>query len=97
MNGNKVKILEERKKGGGIKEYGIEEYKKVKNLEKREIDLVLKIGGINIEYKKKMGKEIKVEEMKEGYDEVLIEMGMKGVKEIGIEGEEEKKVMDEVD
>lgn len=84
MHGHKVTIFEARPKGGGLNEYGIAAYKTVNNFAQRELEFVLKIGAINVEYNQTLGQDITIEALKAGYDAVFLGMGMPGVNDLGL-------------
>ena len=48
--GHDVTIFEARKKGGGLNEFGIATYKSINDFAQKELDWLLSIGGIKIEY-----------------------------------------------
>src|SRR5262249_38011758 len=54
MLGHEVTIYESRKKPGGLNEYGIAAYKTVDGFAQAEVEYVLGIGGITVEYGKKL-------------------------------------------
>ena len=60
MLGSRVTVFEARPKGGGLNEYGIAAYKTVNNFAQRELEFVLKIGAINIEYNQTLGQDITI-------------------------------------
>ncbi|MFL4456337.1 NAD(P)-dependent oxidoreductase [Brucella melitensis] len=97
MHGHQVTIFEARPKGGGLNEYGIAAYKTVNNFAQRELDFVLQIGGIHIEYNQTLGQDITVEALKAGYDAVFLAMGLPGVNDLGLAGEDAPNVLDAVD
>ncbi len=95
--GHQVTIFEARPKGGGLNEYGIATYKAVNNFAQRELEFVLQIGGINIEYNQRLGQDISIETLKSGYDAVFLAMGLPGVNNLGLAGEDAPNVIDAVD
>src|SRR5690606_4549561 len=84
-------------KGGGLNEYGIAAYKTVNNFAQRELEFVLKIGAINIEYNQTLGQDITIEALRAGYDAVFLAMGLPGVNGLGLPGEDAPNVIDAVD
>ena len=97
MHGHEVSIFEARPKGGGLNEYGIAAYKTVDDFAARELEFVLKIGGININYNKALGRDISLDALKSGYDATFLGMGLPGVNGLGLDGEDASNVMDAVD
>jgi len=97
MHGHQVTIFEARPKGGGLNEYGIAAYKTVNNFAQRELEFVLKIGAIHIEYNQTLGQDITIEALKAGFDAVFLGMGMPGVNDLGLVGEDAPNVIDAVD
>lgn len=95
--GHQVTIFEARPKGGGLNEYGIAAYKTVDNFAQRELEFVLKIGGITIEYNQTLGQDISIDALKAGYDAVFLAMGLPGVNGLGLDGEDAPNVLDAVD
>ena len=57
--GHDVIIYEAREKGGGLNEFGIAAYKSNDDFAQKELEWLLSIGGIKIEYGKKIGSKIK--------------------------------------
>ena len=78
-HGHDVTIYEAKKKAGGLNEFGIAAYKTVEEFAQKEIDYVTAIGGIDIEYGKRLGKHISVEKLRGQHDAVFLGMGLAGV------------------
>jgi glutamate synthase (NADPH/NADH) small chain len=97
MHGHDVTIFEARPKPGGLNEYGIASYKTVDGFAQAEIDYILAIGGITIEYGKALGRDISLTELAERYDAVFLGMGLAGVNALGADGEETQGVANAVD
>jgi glutamate synthase (NADPH/NADH) small chain len=97
MKGHDVTVFEARKKPGGLNEFGIAAYKTVDNFAQAEVDFILGIGGIAIEYGKPLGKKITLEKLRKDYDAVFLGMGLQGVNAIGIKGEDADGVDSAVD
>ena len=85
--GYKVIIFEKEEKAGGILRYGIPEYRLPKKVLDKEIE-ILEEMGINFEYKKELGKDIDLYELKKEFDAVFIGIGAHVEKKMMIEGEE---------
>ncbi|AHD09871.1 NAD(P)-dependent oxidoreductase [Phaeobacter gallaeciensis] len=97
MLGNDVVIYEARPKAGGLNEFGIAAYKSTENFASREVDWLLQIGGITVEYGKKLGAELSLDALKADYDAVFLSIGLGGVNALRAEGEDKDGVRDAVD
>ncbi|WP_273499580.1 NAD(P)-dependent oxidoreductase [Lentibacter algarum] len=95
--GHVVTIYEARKKGGGLNEFGIAAYKSVNDFAQKELDWLLSIGGITIEYGKALGEDISLAALKADHDAVFFGMGLSGVNALRCEGEALENVIDAVD
>ena len=94
--GHQVTIFEAAAKGGGLNEYGIAYYKLVDDYAQKELDFVLKIGGIDIKYDTALGKDISLAELRDTHDAVFLGIGMSDVNALNIPGEEYHGVEDAV-
>ncbi|UWR97379.1 NAD(P)-dependent oxidoreductase [Phaeobacter inhibens] len=97
MLGNDVVIYEARPKAGGLNEFGIAAYKSTENFASREVDWLLQIGGITVEYGKKLGAELSLNALKADYDAVFLSIGLGGVNALRAAGEDKDGVRDAVD
>ncbi|MEK1851531.1 MAG: NAD(P)-dependent oxidoreductase [Phyllobacterium sp.] len=97
MHGHDVTIFEARPKAGGLNEYGIAAYKSVDDFAQKELDFILEIGGITIENDKSLGRDISLDALRAGFDAVFLGMGLPGVNELGLEGEDAAGCIDAVD
>lgn len=97
MHGHRVTIFEARPKGGGLNEYGIAAYKTTHDFAQRELQFVLEIGGIDIQYGRALGRDITIEALKAGHDALFLAMGLPGVNDLGMAGEDAPNVLDAVD
>ncbi|MBB3235781.1 NAD(P)-dependent oxidoreductase [Phyllobacterium endophyticum] len=97
MRGHDVTIFEARPKAGGLNEYGIAAYKSVADFAQKELDFVLDIGGITIHNDKALGRDISLDALKTGFDAVFLGMGLPGVNELGLDGEDAAGCIDAVD
>jgi len=95
--GHEVVIFEAKEKPGGLSEYGIAAYKTVDNFAQKEVAFILSIGGISIEYGKKLGEHINLDDLREQFDAVFLSIGMAGVNALGLPGEELSGVKDAVE
>jgi len=94
--GHEVVIFEAAEKPGGLSEYGIAAYKTVNDFAQAEVDFVLSIGGISIECGKKLGENINLDQLRADFDAVFLGLGMAGVNNLGLPGEELSGVVDAV-
>lgn len=91
-----VTIFEKESKGGGLMTYGIAAYKVTPQFCKDEVDYILSIGGINIQYNKELGKDITLEELRKQYDAVYLAFGVGLARQLDIPGEELEGVEDAI-
>ena len=77
--GHEVVIFEAREKLSGLNEYGIASYKTVDNFAQREVDFILKIGGIQTRMNQKLGKDIKLDDLRHQFDAVFLSVGLGSV------------------
>ncbi|MDB6182539.1 NAD(P)-dependent oxidoreductase [Paracoccus fistulariae] len=94
--GHDVAIFEARRKPGGLNEFGIASYKAVDGFAQAEVEWLLRIGGIQISYDQKLGKDISLESLRDEYDAVFLGMGLGGVNALRAEGEDRENVLDAV-
>ena len=59
-------------KSGGLNEFGIAAYKSTDDFAQREIDYILAIGGISVEYGKRLGRDIQLAELTGAFDAVFL-------------------------
>jgi len=96
-NGHKVTIFEALDKPGGLNEYGLAAYKTVDNFAQSEVEFVLSIGGIAIEYGKKLGTDIVLADLSRDYDAVFLGLGLAATNSLGVDGDEIEGVRDAVE
>ncbi|MCE7028631.1 NAD(P)-dependent oxidoreductase [Jiella avicenniae] len=87
MLGHDVTIFDAREKPGGLNEYGIAAYKATEDFAQREVEFLLKIGGIAIETGKALGRDVHLADLRRDYDAVFLGLGLAGVNALGAEGE----------
>ncbi|MFS4438925.1 NAD(P)-dependent oxidoreductase [Paracoccaceae bacterium GXU_MW_L88] len=87
MKGHDVKVFEARPKAGGLNEYGIAAYKASDQFAEREVDWLLKIGGITIENGVALGRDISLDQLTADYDAVFLGIGLAAVNDLGLGGE----------
>ena len=81
--GYAVSVFEARQKSGGLNEFGIAAYKTVNDFAQREVNYILGIGGISVEYGKRLGKGLTLKALREDFDAVFLGLGLGGVNELG--------------
>ena len=86
-SGAKVTIFEKYNKLGGILRYGIPEFRLDKEILDSTIDSILSLG-INVQYNKELGRDIKLEELEENFDAIFLGFGANIPSKMNIEGEE---------
>jgi glutamate synthase (NADPH/NADH) small chain len=97
MLGHDVTIFDAKDKLGGLNEYGIAAYKTVNEFAQREVDWLLKIGGITPKVKTMLGRDITLEQLRRDFDAVFVGLGLSGVNALGLDGENLNGVLDAVD
>ena len=97
MKGHDVVVYDARSKAGGLNEYGIASYKSTNDFAAREVDWLLKIGGIRIETGKALGRDIALADLKASHDAVFLGMGLAGVNALRAPGEDAGFVRNAVD
>jgi len=87
--GHDVVVFEAKVKSGGLNEYGIAAYKAPDDFAQREVEFILSIGGIEIQYGKALGRDVTLDALRQDYDAVFIGAGLPGVNKLGLAGEGE--------
>ena len=95
--GHLVTIVEAEKKPGGLNEYGIAHYKLVDDYAQKEVDFVLQLGGIEVQYGTRLGDDVSLKELQQQYDAVFLGVGLGSSRSLGIEGEDLLGVEDAVE
>jgi len=96
LQGVDVTIFEKEEKGGGLMTYGVAAYKVTPDFCKDEVDYILSIGGIDVQYKKELGKDITLPELQQKYDAVFLGIGVGIARSLEIPGEELDGVVDAI-
>ncbi len=97
MLGHNVVVYEAKPKPGGLNEYGLAAYKMADDFAQREVDFLLGVGGINIEYGKALGAGLMLEALRTEFDAVFIGAGLGTTRALRASGEELKGVGDALD
>ncbi|GAA6174147.1 NAD(P)-dependent oxidoreductase [Sulfitobacter pacificus] len=97
MLGHDVVVMDAAAKPGGLNEYGIATYKTTGGFAQDEVEWLLKIGGITMQYGVALGDGVTLDGLQAEYDAVFLGMGLGGVNALGADGEEKAGVLDAVD
>lgn len=92
-----VTIFEKEAKGGGLMTYGIAAYKLTSQFCEDEVNYILSIGGISIQYNQELGKNISLQELQQNFDAVYIGIGVGLTRTLQIPGEHLQGVVDAID
>jgi glutamate synthase (NADPH/NADH) small chain len=95
--GNEVEVFEAEEKAGGLNEYGIAKYKLTENFAQEEIDFILGIGGITINYSTALGKDISLSQLKNDFDAVFLSIGLQDTTSLSLDNEDNEMVINSVD
>ena len=87
MKGHDVEIFEARGKAGGLNEYGIAAYKTVEDFAAREVEWLLRIGGISIKLDSPVTSQDMFLKLCSGFDAVFVGCGLGGVNKLNVDGE----------
>jgi heterodisulfide reductase subunit A-like polyferredoxin len=87
LKGHNVSVLEALPEPGGMLRVGIPEYRLPKEILRREIDYIQKLG-VEIKTGIRVGKDITVKKLKENHDAIFIAVGAHGGMKLGVEGED---------
>ena len=97
MHGHDVVIFEASTKAGGLNEFGIAAYKSTDDFAAKEVDWLLKIGGITVETGKALGQGLNLPDLTSEFDAVFLSIGLGGVNGLSANGSEKNGVTDAVD
>lgn len=97
MKGHDVVVFERHAKPGGLNEYGIATYKTPENFAAREVEWLLKIGGITVKTGVELGRDITLAGLENDYNAVFLGIGLAGVNALRAEGEDLNGVRNAVD
>ena len=95
LMGHQTTVYEMLPKLGGMLRYGIPNYRLPKERLEDDVNAILKTG-VQVEYGKKIGQDITIQDLREQYDAVLITIGASTDKKLGLEGEDYEGVMSAV-
>ncbi len=97
MKGHVVDIFDARPKAGGLNEFGIAAYKSVDGFAQKEVEWLLKIGGITVHHGQNLGDNLSIEDLGAKYDAVFLGIGLGGVNALRTDGEDKAGVENAVD
>jgi len=96
MLGYDVTVFEAKEKAGGLNEYGLAAYKMADDFAQKEVEFLLQIGGIQIEYGQKLSEQLSLKSLQEDFDAVFTSVGLGLTNQLGIDGEEDSRVIDAI-
>ncbi|MFO7815570.1 MAG: FAD-dependent oxidoreductase [Halanaerobiales bacterium] len=88
LKGIRSDLFDKMPEPGGMLRYGIPEYRLPKDILDKELAHFDKMGGIEVNCGQELGKDIKLEQLKQDYDSVLIAIGSWTSRSMRTEGEE---------
>ncbi|MGJ7918610.1 NAD(P)-dependent oxidoreductase [Massilia sp. LXY-6] len=97
MLGHDVVVFEAREKAGGLNEYGIAKYKLPGDFAQREVEFLLSIGGIEIQYGRALGSNLQLSDLHARYDAVFLGLGLSESRRLGLTGEDAPGLVAAVD
>ncbi len=83
--GHAVTIFDANPKPGGLNEYGLATYKTAGDFAQREIQWLLSLGGIELRSNQKLGRDVTLDGLLQGFDAVFLGLGLGGVNALGIQ------------
>ena len=89
-----VTIFEKEAKGGGLMTYGVAAYKVTPEYCAEELDYILSLGGITVEYGRELGRDLQLDHLRHQYDAVFLAFGVGLARRLDIPGEELEGVVD---
>ncbi|MFO1140951.1 MAG: NAD(P)-dependent oxidoreductase [Amaricoccus sp.] len=97
MLGHEVTLYDARAKAGGLNEFGIAAYKAVEGFAQEEVEWLLAIGGIAVVPGRRLGRDLALGELVEGFDAVFLGIGLSGVRALEAAGADKAGVRPAVD
>jgi dihydropyrimidine dehydrogenase (NAD+) subunit PreT len=91
-----VTIFEKESQGGGLMTYGIAAYKVTPAFCQQEVDYILSLGGIDIQYGQELGRNLSLADLQARFDAVYLGLGVGLTRQLGIPGEELTGVVDAI-
>ena len=97
LKGHEVVVFERRAKAGGLNEFGIAAYKTTDDFAAREVEWLLKIGGITIQNDRELDHDFTLASLEAEFDAVFLGIGLAGVNALRAPGEDLSGVRNAVD
>ncbi len=97
LHGHDVVVFDRREKAGGLNEYGIASYKSTDDFAQKEVDWLLKIGGITLKLGVELGRDMALTDLQSQYDAVFLGIGLAGVNALRSAGEDLAGVRNAID
>lgn len=91
-----ITIYEKEQKGGGLMTYGIAAYKVTPQSCEDELNYILSLGGITIQYEQELGRNISLPALQQEYDAVFLGFGVGLARQLNIPGEDLGGVVDAI-
>jgi dihydropyrimidine dehydrogenase (NAD+) subunit PreT len=85
--GHRVTVFEAKAKPGGLNEYGLAAYKMVDDFAHKEVEFLLGIGGIEIQYGQRLGEDIDLLSLSRDFDGVFLGIGLGNTNNLDLAGE----------
>lgn len=95
--GHDVTLLDAREKAGGLNEFGIAAYKTTNDFAQDEVDFILQVGGIELKQGQRLGRDVMLADLAARYDAVFLGLGLPGVNDLGLDGDDAEGCIDAVD
>jgi glutamate synthase (NADPH/NADH) small chain len=89
-----VTIYEKEARGGGLMTYGVAAYKVTPEYCAEELEYILSLGGITVEYGVELGVNLQLEQLRQQYDAVFLAFGVGLARRLDIPGEDLEGVVD---
>jgi glutamate synthase (NADPH/NADH) small chain len=83
--GHAVTVFEAKGKPGGLSEYGLAAYKETDGFAGREVDWLLGIGGIEVEYGRRLGSDLGLTALTNDFDAVFLGLGLGDTNLLGLD------------
>lgn len=97
LHGHAVTLFDALPKPGGLNEYGIASYKTVNNFAQKEVEYILSIGGIDVQYGKVLGVDFTLDSLKADFNAVFVGIGLGDVNSPELPGTEHTNVLNAVE
>lgn len=95
--GHSVTVFEAHDKLGGLNEYGVAAYKVAGGIAQREVDYLLEVGGVEVRFGQRLGKELSLAALRRDFDAVFLGIGLGAVNALGIDEPAIDGVYDAID